>query len=168
MLPDHARRFAGYNTWANGLLYDAVAELPEEDYRRDVGAFFGSLHGTLNHILVADLIWLARIGAETADIAPAPAALDAILFEALPDLRQARAAADQRILQYCSGLSGERLCEEVAYLRRGEPCRQALWEILAHFFNHQTHHRGQAHALLTRLGREAPALDLIYYLRQIG
>jgi uncharacterized damage-inducible protein DinB len=164
--PEQARTFAGYNAWANERLYGAAAALPEADYRCDLQAFFGSLHGTLNHILVGDLIWLGRLGRDTGDVAPPPAGLDVVLFEDLATLRAARRLADGHIAAVCADLTPARLAGTVTYLRRGEPNSQPLWQILAHLFNHQTHHRGQAHGLLTRLGREAPALDLIYYLRE--
>lgn len=166
MTPEQARTFAGYNAWANGRLYEAAGELPHTDYHGDVQAFFGSLHGTLNHILVGDLLWLGRLGRDTGDVAPPPTALDVVLFEDLPGLRAARRLADGHISAVCADLTPERLAGSVSYLRWGEPTSQRLWQILAHLFNHQTHHRGQAHGLLSRLGREAPALDLIYYLRE--
>ncbi|MEX2629101.1 MAG: DinB family protein [Tistlia sp.] len=168
MIPEQARIFAGYNSWANERLYEAVAALPESDYRRDLQAFFGSLHGTLSHILVGDLLWLGRIGRDTLDVAPPPAGLDAVPFEDLAGLRAARRRADGHIAEFCADLTPKRLAGTVTYLRWGEPSSQRLWQILAHLFNHQTHHRGQAHGLLTRLGREAPPLDLIYYLRETG
>lgn len=166
MTPEQARRFAGYNRWANGRLYGAVEALPEAERRRDLQAFFGSLHGTLNHLLVADLIWLERLGVATGDIHERPRALDQILFEAFGALARARAAADARLAELCDGETPERLAEPLGYQVRGETWRQPRWQILAHLFNHQTHHRGQAHGLLTRLGREAPPLDLLYYLRE--
>lgn len=166
MTPEHARCLSGYNRWANERLFAAAAVLPEADYHRDLQAFFGSLHGTLNHLLVGDLIWLGRLGVETTAIASTPAGLDAILFDSLAGLRSARRAADAAIAELCLRLSDDRLAAEVSYRRRDEVHAQPLWQILAHLFNHQTHHRGQAHALLTRLGREAPPLDLIYYLRE--
>ncbi|SMF47977.1 Uncharacterized damage-inducible protein DinB (forms a four-helix bundle) [Tistlia consotensis] len=165
MTPEHARTFAGYNRWANERLYAAVAVLPDADYRHDLQAFFGSLHGTLNHILVGDLIWLGRLEVATEDVAPPPPGLDAIPFEDFAGLRAARQEVDGRIAAFCAELAVERLAAPVAYVRRGVAYAEPLWQILAHLFNHQTHHRGQAHALLTRLGHPAPELDLIYHLR---
>jgi uncharacterized damage-inducible protein DinB len=90
---------AGYNAWANRRLYGAVAQLTDEQYRADRGAFFKSLHGTLSHLLVADRIWLKRL---TGD-GDAPKRLDAILFEDLPALRAAREAEDARIMLMWTG-----------------------------------------------------------------
>jgi uncharacterized damage-inducible protein DinB len=161
----HFVTFARYNRWANRRLYDAVAELPDTDYCRDLGAFFGSLRGTLNHVLVADRMWLHRITGE----GTAPRHLDEILHDALGTLRQARAAEDERIVRFVDGLDEERLADRFRYRNvKGQPFEQQLAPVLAHLFNHQTHHRGQAHTLLTQLGRDAPELDLIYFLREQG
>jgi uncharacterized damage-inducible protein DinB len=161
----HFATFARYNRWANRRLYVALAELPDADYRRDLGAFFGSLRGTLNHVLVADRIWLHRITGE----GTAPTRLDEILHDDLASLRAARAAEDERIIGVVDSLSEERLAGSFRYRNvRGQAFEQPLAPVLAHVFNHQTHHRGQAHTLLTQLGREAPELDLIYFLREQG
>lgn len=160
---DHYRMFAGYNAWANRRLYDAAGTLSDEHYRSDRGAFFKSVHGTLNHLLVTDRIWLQRMTG-TGD---APDRLDAILFDALPDLRAAREAEDARLLAYVGGLTAEQLAGVIRYRRVSTPdvYEQPLAPALAHLFNHQTHHRGQAHCLLTILTGKAPELDLLYYQR---
>ena len=98
----------------------------------------------------------------------APDRLDAILFEDLGELRAAREREDERIIGHVSGLSAAGLDAELDYTTtKGEPRRQPRWEALAHLFNHQTHHRGQAHAILTRLGvAEPPPLDLLVMQRE--
>jgi uncharacterized damage-inducible protein DinB len=162
------RMFAGYNSWANERIYEAVARLSDADYRADRGAFFGSLHGTLNHLLVGDRIWMHRFTGS----GDAPNKLDAILFENLSDLREARRAEDLRISRYCSGLDAKALTGEFTYRTISKPATitQKLAPALAHFFNHQTHHRGQSHCLLTTIaGRDAaPSLDLILFQRETG
>jgi uncharacterized damage-inducible protein DinB len=160
------RSFAGYNAWANRRLYDAAARLHDADYRADRGAFFRSVHGTLNHLLVADRIWMRRFTGE----GDAPKRLDAILFDRLDDLRKAREAQDARIVAYADGLTEEALAGSIRYARvtTGEVFAQPLAPALDHFFNHQTHHRGQVHALLTGLGAEGPELDLLFYHRESG
>jgi uncharacterized damage-inducible protein DinB len=157
---------AGYNAWANRRLYGAVAQLTDEQYRADRGAFFKSLHGTLSHLLVADRIWLKRL---TGD-GDAPKRLDAILFEDLPALRAAREAEDARIIAYVDGLKETELAGKVRYtpVTVSTPIEQPLLPVLVHLFNHQTHHRGQAHCILTGFGREAPPLDILYYHRESG
>ena len=163
-LATHLRTMAAYNTWANRRLCAAAAALPDTDYRRPAGAYFGSLHGTLNHLLVTDRIWLRRLTGE----GDAPSRLDAILFEQLDALRTAREAEDARLEAYVAGLSTADLDAEFDYATTsGRPQRQPRWEALAHLFNHQTHHRGQAHAILTRVGiAEPPPLDLLVMQRE--
>lgn len=155
----HFERFAAYNRWANARLYEAAFALPEDDYRRDVGAFFGSLHGTLNHLLVADRIWMKRLDGDGEQ----PARLDTILFEDRADLAIARLAEDDRISRYVGSLDDALLDGMHAYVTTtGRPFEQIRAHILAHLFNHQTHHRGQAHTILSVLtGAEPPPLDLL-------
>ena len=157
---------AGYNAWANERVYDAAASLIDSDYRADRGAFFKSVHGTLNHLLVTDRIWMRRFTG-TGD---APTRLDAILFDDLSDLRAARRAEDQRIESYVAELDETRLNGLLRYRTISNPTdfEQPLASTLIHFFNHQTHHRGQVHALLTGLTGTAPSLDLIVFQRQTG
>jgi uncharacterized damage-inducible protein DinB len=165
MMKPHFEMFAGYNGWANRRLYEAAATLSEGQYRQDRGAFFKSVHGTLNHLLVGDRVWMHRFTGEGTP----PARLDLILFEDLASLRSAREAEDRRIVGWVRGLDEEKLAGLIRYRRVTGPkdlVEQALAPALAHFFNHQTHHRGQAHALLTGLGAKGPELDLLYYQRE--
>jgi uncharacterized damage-inducible protein DinB len=160
---EHYRMFAHYNAWANSRLYETAARLSGEQYRADRGAFFKSVHGTLNHLLVTDRIWMHRFTGE----GDAPNRLDAILFETFDELRAARKAEDRRILGFVEGLDDRRIEGTIKYRRVSSPeaFEQALAPALAHWFNHQTHHRGQVHALLTGLLGQAPELDLLYFQR---
>jgi uncharacterized damage-inducible protein DinB len=162
------RMFAGYNAWANERLYDAAAKLSDADYRADRGAFFKSVHGTLNHVLVGDRIWMQRFTGTGA----APKQLDVILFDDFKELRAARRAEDERISRYCAGLGPEQLARDFSYrtIVNATTITQPLAPALDHFFNHQTHHRGQVHALLTAVGGRnfAPSLDLILFQRETG
>ncbi len=164
----HFRMFAGYNDWANRRIYQAAASLADAEYRADRGAFFGSLHGTLNHILVADRIWMKRFTGEGETYRQ----LDLILFDNLPELRSAREAEDRRIATYVDALDPPALAGTFSYRTIVSPMdmTQPLAPALAHFFNHQTHHRGQAHALISAIaGRDAaPSLDLILFQRESG
>jgi uncharacterized damage-inducible protein DinB len=155
--------FGRYNAWANTRLYEAAARLGPERYRADRGAFFKSVHGTLNHLLVTDRIWMQRFTGE----GDAPNRLDAILFETFGELRDAREAEDRRIVGFVDGLDDGRIAGTVKYRRVSSPAEieQELGAALAHWFNHQTHHRGQVHALLTGLLGEAPELDLLFFQR---
>ncbi|WP_046118351.1 DinB family protein [Ensifer aridi] len=163
---DHFRMFADYNRWANRRLYAAAAELSDAEFRENKGAFFGSLHGTLSHLLAADRIWMKRFtrGGD------APSRLDAILHEDLAALTAARAAEDERIIAWVGSLDEARLSAHVTYSPLTMPgdITQKLGPTLAHFFNHQTHHRGQAHATFTALGRPSLTLDLVFFLRTEG
>ncbi len=159
--------FAAYNAWANRRLYEAATRLSPTAYRAERGAFFGSVHGTLNHLLVTDRIWMRRLtGAGTE-----PASLDAILFETLEDLAQARVAEDARITAYVGGLDAATLAADHSYVNvAGARFTQVLATILDHVFNHQTHHRGQVHCLISGLlgNAAAPSLDLIAFQRESG
>lgn len=162
----HWRMFAGYNAWANALVYDQAARLSDADYRADRGAFFKSVHGTLNHLLVTDRIWMQRFTGE----GETTRQLDAILHEAFADLGAARAREDARISAFIGSLDEEQLARPIFYRAISKPAQieQTLGTALAHFFNHQTHHRGQVHGLLTALTGAAPCLDLVAYQRHIG
>ena len=155
--------FAAYNAWANQSVYEAAAELDENELQRDCGVFFRSMIGTLNHVLVADRIWMKRFTGE----GDAPPRLDTILFPDLPSLRAAREAEDKRIVRWIDSLSVEAFAGRFTYMTVSDmrTVSQRLAPSLAHFFNHQTHHRGQAHAILTGLGRPSLQLDLIYFQR---
>jgi uncharacterized damage-inducible protein DinB len=162
MLAAHFRSMAAYNGWANRRLYDAASRLSDAAYRSDRGAFFGSLHGTLNHILVADRIWLSRITGR----GEAPTALDAILYDRLADLTVAREEEDERLATLVTRLDAAALSQPVTYrTMKGVEFTNPLAALLAHLFNHQTHHRGQAHGLLTQLGQDAPSLDMVQFYR---
>jgi uncharacterized damage-inducible protein DinB len=161
----HYSAFARYNAWANRRLYDAAAGLTDEQYHADRGAFFKSMHGTLNHLLTADWVWMSRFTGE----GPAPERLDMIHHEQLADLRQVREAEDRRIVDYVDGLSEEALAGTIRYRRVSTPevFEQALAPALAHFFNHQTHHRGQAHSILCSFGQRGLVMDLLYFQREV-
>ena len=167
-MQQHFRMFAAYNAWANRRIYDAAATLPDADYRADRGAFFGSVHGTLNHILVADRVWMRRF----TGAGPSPDRLDAVLHDEFGALRAAREAEDARISAWVGGLTDADLAGTFRYMPITRPREivQPLGPALAHFFNHQTHHRGQVHALLTAIGggEAGPVLDLVAFQRESG
>ena len=158
---DHFSRFAAYNAWANARLYDAATALTDFERKRDIKGYFASLHGTLNHLLGADRIWLHRL----TGAGEPPASLDAVLYERFEDLREAREREDKRILDFVSKMREADLDASLEYTNtRGEAKSLARQVILVHLFNHQTHHRGQATQMLRQLGvAEPPALDLLYF-----
>lgn len=158
---EHFKRLAAYNAWANARLYDAATALNDFERKRDVRGYFQSLHGTLNHMLGADRIWLRRLTGE----GEAPSRLDEILFADFNTLREAREVEDKRFSAFVASLDPAGFETVVEYQNtRGESKALPLKLILAHMFNHQTHHRGQATHMLRQLGvAEPPALDLLYF-----
>ena len=162
----HFVMMATYNAWANARLFRMAGALQDALYRKEVGAYFKSLHGTLNHLLAADRIWMRRL----TGIGDHPDKLNAILFDDLPSLHAARVEEDRRIIGFVQGLEEPAFEEALEYRTlNGTPQRQRRREILAHLFNHETHHRGQAHAILTVLGVTEPdPLDLLIMLREPG
>jgi len=162
------RMFAGYNAWCNARLYDAAGTVSDAAYRADRGAFFKSLHGTLNHLLVGDRIWMRRF----TGVGEQPPSLDAILYDDFTELWAARIKQDGLITRYINRLTAFDLEGIIRYrtVVRPQQIEQALAPALDHFFNHQTHHRGQAHALLSGIlgNKKTPSFDLIIYQRETG
>ena len=157
---------ARFNRWVNPRLYDTVAGLPDDVYRADHGAFFGSVHAPLYHLLLVDRLWCARVRGVDHGFAR----LDLILHDDFAGLRAAREAEDDRIVALVDGLSAddlERWCAYRAIIGTAAE-RTQVGHILLGMFNHQTHHRGQVHAVLTRHGLLPPPLDLIFFLEDQG
>jgi uncharacterized damage-inducible protein DinB len=161
---EHFRQLAAYNRWANARLYAAAFDLSNKEYRLHIGVFFGSLHGTLNHLLLTDRLWLKRLTGE----GDHPSQLDAILYEDRAELTRARIAEDKRLIAVVDKYDDTALSNLHSYrTTSGMPHSQILADILLHLFNHQTHHRGQAHACLSILtGAEPPSLDLLVFQRR--
>lgn len=155
--PSLWRQYARYNTRANVRLYDACATLDDSARKRDLGAFFGSLHGTLNHLLLGDRIWMARFeGREHVSTG-----LDAILHDDFAALGAARQAFDARIEAFFAAPPPGFWQRPLRYVNNeGRLFEDAPDLIVPHFFNHQTHHRGQAHALITAAGETTEDTDL--------
>lgn len=166
MMLQHLRRMARYNAWANQRLYAACAQLPEGEYRKPRPAFFGSIHGTLNHLLVVDWIWLARIeGQESPQVR-----LDDQPCASLAELQEAREVEDGRMIRLADGYAEDDLSRIARYrlITRPEAVETPLHLCWLHLFNHQTHHRGQVHDQLSQTAVAPPSLDLILYLRATG
>ncbi len=158
---------ARFNKWVNGQLYASVARLDDHAYRKDRKAFFGSIHNTLNHLLVFDRLWTSRIEGVDHGIT----SLGQILCDDLASLRAARADEDEHLIALVDRLSADgRLGEPVRYTRIIGPGPQETRcdHILITLYNHQTHHRGQVHAMLTQAGVTPPPLDVVYFLEELG
>lgn len=162
MFRSHFETLAAYNRWANTRLYDACAGLGDAARKRDRRAFFGSIHNTLNHILVGDRLWLDRVEGIDSDAVT----LDHVLFDDFDALRDARTAEDDRLDRVLADMEEERIAGDLDYRNvAGEPFRTPMRLVWTHLFNHQTHHRGQVHGMLSHAGVSPPELDLIYYVR---
>ena len=161
---DHARTMARYNRWMNRKLYECSAGLSDGERKRDRGAFFKSIHGTLNHLLVGDSVWMGRF------VGPVfvPTSLAQELHADFGELRRAREAMDARILDWADALTQEKLAAELRYTSIVNPAPRVMPMALAvaHFFNHQTHHRGQATTLLMQRGIDPGVTDLMWIAQQ--
>lgn len=159
----HFLTLARYNVWATARLLDAVAPVPDKAYRRDVGLFFKSIHGTLNHLLVGEhQLWFRRFAEGTSPrlTLDAEAESDRV---ALADTLVAGAA---RWAPLVDSWPGDRFSGHLSYVTtKGVPVSLPFAATLAHVFNHSTHHRGQITAALTALGEPCPELDLVYFLQ---
>jgi uncharacterized damage-inducible protein DinB len=161
-LLDSLRMMAGYNRWMNEKLYAACAQLSDDDRKRDRKAFFRSIHGTLNHVLLTDRGWLARF-----DGKPWPfRSLDEELYGDFDELRRERVKTDREVEEFLAGVSPERLDAPFSYQNyAGQKFAHPLAPALVHLFNHQTHHRGQATTLLSQLGVDLGITDAIVFYR---
>jgi uncharacterized damage-inducible protein DinB len=156
-LNGHFRMLASYNRLANDRLYDACARLDDVEYRKPRAGSLGSIHALLNHLLLGDRIWMDRF--EGAGHLTPP--LDAILYDDFPELRAAQSAEDQRIERFFESINIDFFSRTFAYInRQGRSYVEAAPVAVAHFFNHQTHHRAQVHVMLSQTGAQPPSLDL--------
>jgi len=166
----HLQRMARYNQWMNQKLYAKAQLLSTDELVKDRGAFFTSILGTLNHILVADLFWFRRFASskthkqalESLQSMPKPTGLRDVLFEGITELQTARESMDALILSFSDTWDENNLKEAIRYRNmKGEKYQQELGALLQHVFNHQTHHRGQVTTLLFQAGVDPEATDLL-------
>lgn len=160
---DYVATLARYHGWANTRLAKACGELPDEEYFKTRPAFFRSIHGTLNHILLCDRIWQSRI----LDGEPIQVGLDTILYEDREELRQARIAEDGKLIALVEAMSPQELGRTLRYSNlSGQSFETPMAWVLAHLFNHGTHHRGQIHDMLSQTPVAPPSLDLMHFIRE--
>ncbi|MCE1236714.1 MAG: DinB family protein [Hyphomicrobiales bacterium] len=172
---DQLRLMADYNAWMNARLYDAAATLPAEAVAADRGAFFGSLLGTLEHLVVGDTIWLKRFaehrsGGPLTPVRelPQPQSLGEIQFGALGPLRERRELLDRLIGRWTTSLDETDLDAPLTYRStRGETFTKPFGLLCVHLFNHQTHHRGQATTLLSQAGVDVGTTDFLAFIPSI-
>ncbi|KZN14863.1 DinB family protein [Marinomonas sp. TW1] len=161
---------AQYNQWMNEKIYRAAAQLNEQQLKQDRGAFFTSILGTLNHNVVGDIIWLKRFAnhpeakqvLQGVHVFPPPATLDESLFTDLHTCQQARQKLDELIISLIDELSDDALNRPLTYRNmKGQQASKAFGLLLLHFFNHQTHHRGQLTTLFSQAGLDTGVTDLL-------
>ena len=154
---DALRIFARYNRVANERLYEQVAKLDLAEYRRERRGSFGSIHGLLNHLLVGDRIWMSRFAGGGKTTPP----LNTILFETFAEINSARTEEDAGIEAFFEKVDAGFLTRRLAYTNSlGKDCVVEPGSAVLHFFNHQTHHRGQVHVMLSQTEVGPPSLDM--------
>lgn len=170
MTPQTAALMAHYNRWMNERMYEAAASLDAAALTAERGAFFGSILGTLNHIAVADTVWLHRFARHEAGFStlgalsnfPQPTSLTQSLAPDLAGLRAYRQPLDALIERWVAELTPEHLAGNIRYSNMaGVPSSRNFGSLLQHFFNHQIHHRGQASTLLFQAGVDVGVTDLL-------
>lgn len=163
-LHQHLRLMADYHVWALARLYAEVDALNDTDYYRDCGQFFGSVHGTLNHLLLVEHLWQARMNHTVFQAS----GLGQELETDRAVLRQRLQAFAQGWRPFVDGLDAATVAGDLNYRNlQGTPYTLPFASLVLHVFNHATHHRGQASIALLQLGRQAPVMDLPYFLIEL-
>lgn len=165
--PAYVRTMAAYNSEMNRRLYEPASRLGDEVRKADRGAFWGSIHKTLTHILWGDYAWMSRFAGWEKPGGALKQSAD--WFDDFAALKRARYAADARIEDWAAGLDQAWIDQPLAWFsgaaNRDVTAPRGL--LVAHFFNHQTHHRGQAHALITAAGEKTDDTDLFLVVPQV-
>ena len=161
---------AQYNQWMNKQVYSAVEALDSIQLNENSGAFFGSILGTLNHILVGDIVWLKRFAEHSksydslnyVNSLPKPLVLTEILHADFNELQEVRVQMDKVIVNFSSEVSEPDYEHELSFNNmKGQPFKKQFGFLVHHFYNHQTHHRGQVTTLLSQLGIDVGVTDLL-------
>lgn len=160
---EHVRTMAAYNRWMNERIYPICANLSDAERKRDVGAFFKSVHGTLNHLLLGDRVWLGRFTGKPFAIK----ALSDELYADFDELARERTATDAALEAWADALTERQLASDLVFTSVVSPGERRLpfWLAVTHLFNHQTHHRGQLTTLLSQRGIDPGVTDLIWLPR---
>jgi uncharacterized damage-inducible protein DinB len=165
--PAYVRTMAEYNAEMNRRLYRAAARLSEEERRLPRGAFWGTIHGTLTHILWGDRQWMSRFDGWERPTTPIKES--AGMIDDFAELSRAREQADADISRWAARVDDAWMNEDLVWFSgaAGREMRASRRLLVTHFFNHQTHHRGQAHAMLTQAGEETGDTDLFLLIPAI-
>ncbi len=161
--PAYALMMARYNAWQNRSLFGAADQLTDAQRGQDRGAFFGSIQCTLSHLIFGDRAWMFRF---TGDEALKPEATSIAgsrtAFPQWSDLQAARIALDAQIIDWADRLTADALSGDLTYhaMAAGRDDTKPRWLLITHMFNHQTHHRGQVHAMLTQAGAKLDDTDI--------
>lgn len=160
--PAHVQAMARYNRWQNRSLYGTADRLPDVERKRARGAFFESIHGTLSHILFGDQIWLFRFTGTTQQPLAKSIAESATAIPEWAELKAARIDFDEVTIAWADQLTAADLEGDLTWYSgaRGENITRPRWLLITHMFNHQTHHRGQVHCLLTQNGLRMDDTDI--------
>jgi len=156
----YVQRMARYNRWQNENLYGVADRLSDAERRQDRGAFFGSIHNTLSHLLWADYTWMARFSDW-----PMPKVgirQSVSLYPDWDNLKRERVASDERLIAWSDTIDPAWLAGDMTWFSGSiqRDVSKPMWQLVTHFFNHQTHHRGQVHAMLTQAGGKPHDTDL--------
>jgi uncharacterized damage-inducible protein DinB len=158
--PAYVRRMARYNRWQNQNLYGVADQLSDEERRRERGAFFGSIHATLSHLLWGDRIWMSRFSDVPKPTGSIPESVS--MYPEWDGLKRERGEFDETIVAWADKLDAAWLRGDLSYYSGAmkRDVTRAKWQLVTHFFNHQTHHRGQVHCMLTQAGAKPGITDL--------
>lgn len=167
---EHICLMAEYNEWMNAKLYEVAKKLPNEELSANRKAFFDSILGTLNHLIVGDTIWLKRFSTHPANFSalaviknlPVPTSLDQTIFADIQSLSERRKLLDQTIMDWARSITDRDLDFVLSYSNmKNIAAKRNFYSLVVHFFNHQTHHRGQATTLLSQVGADVGVTDLL-------
>lgn len=151
---------AQYNKWMNEHFYMLCDSIPDEERKRDAGAFFKSIHGTLNHILLGDRLWMSRFQNTNLDIK----SLDQELYSDYDELKKQRAITDSDIINYIDSLTDDAIKQPITFVSKVKQSQHTyiLRDCILHFFQHQIHHRGQVSTLISQLDIDIGATDMMW------
>lgn len=157
---DYCKMMSAYNAWMNSRLYELCDGIGDAERKADRGAFFRSIHSTLNHLMYADLAFMSRFTGEPAEVPE----LGIDLYEEFEPLWDARQKLDERMTSWSSSLTETWLEVPLTYISKvdGKERTFPRWVVVTHMFNHQTHHRGQMTTLITQMGHDIGATDITF------